>query len=156
MAPPGCGKKGCATSLVPVYPHASARDECYALAKDLLGGAARRAQRRALEDAADDPAHLLQREARPEAAPRAAAERQPRVRVGRVVAEEALRPEVPRTGIAVAAAVDHRDRRVDLHAVREHVAAELERLAAHDAADPPHPRGGAYRLLQHRRPNHPV
>ena len=76
-------------------------------------------------------------EARAQAAARAAAEGQPGVGVGRVVAEEALRAELARSGVAVAAAVDGGDRRVDLDADRDLVAAEPAGLAAHHAARRP-------------------
>src|SRR3954452_23868351 len=121
--------------LVGVYPDATAWDQGDSLPLHLLADGARGAQLGALQDAPDDDAHLLQREARAEAAPGAAAEGQPRVGVGRAVAEEALGPKLLRAGVAVGAAVDHRDRRVDLHAVGEHVVAERERLAADDAPD---------------------
>src|SRR3954454_15167709 len=83
-----------------------------ALAEDLVGIGPGGAQRRALQDAGNDDPHLLQREGGAEAAAGAAAEGQPCVGVGRVVAEEALRAEGRGIGVAVGAAVDHRDRRV--------------------------------------------
>src|SRR3954452_19435191 len=97
-------ENGCATSLVPVYPHAGARDQGDSLAEHLLAGGTGRPQLGALQDAAHDDPHLLQREARAQAAPGAAAEGQPRVGVGRAVAEEPFGAELLWVGVAVGAA----------------------------------------------------
>src|SRR5947209_6297363 len=95
-------------------------------------------ERASLEDARDYDAHLEQREARPDAAPRPAAERDPAVGVRRIVDEEALGPEATGLRIDVVARVHRHDRRVDLDPRRDRVAAELERLAPHHAADAGH------------------
>src|SRR3954452_17373842 len=129
------------------HPDALARHKRDAAPLDTVGLAAHAAELGALEHALDHDLHLELRERRAEAATRAAAERHPRVGVGRVLLEEALGAELARLRVAVAAAVDHADRRGDLGAWRPGVAAELERLAAHDAADARHDGTEAERLL---------
>ena len=77
----------------------------------------------------------------PDAAPDAAAERDPGVRAGRVVAEEALRAERERVGVEVGPAVQQVDRGRDVHAGGQVPAAEGHRRAA--AVAPPPARPGA-------------
>ena len=86
------------------HAHAALRREGDALAHALLGRrpAGRRSARS--QHAPDHHAHLEAGEARAQAAARAAAERQPGVGVGRVVAEEALGAELARVRVAVARA----------------------------------------------------
>ena len=108
-----------------------------------------RAQPGALEHARQHDPHLGQREARAQAAPGAAPERDPGVGVGSVVAEEALGPELLRLRVQVGAAVDRADRGVDLDAGRNLVAVERERLLAHHAPDAGDHRADAQRLLDH-------
>src|SRR3954452_24027372 len=131
------------------HPDALARHKRDAAPLDTVGLAAHGAELGALEHALDHDLHLEQREGRAEAAPRAAAERHPCVGVGRVLLEEALGAELAGLRVAVAAAVDHADRGVDLGAGRDRVATELERLAAHDAADAGNAGAKTQRLLHH-------
>ena len=106
-----------------------------------------RGQREARRDRREDLAHLERRERGAEAAARAAAERDERVRLRRAV-EEALGPERRRVLPQVGAAVRQVDARRDMDARRERPAADLERLqrlAADDRQHGPH----AQDLLDH-------
>ena len=92
-----------------------------------------------------------QREAGAQAAAGAAAERDPacRCRAGRRPRKRSG-AERAGVGVEVLAAVDQADRRVDLDPGRDLVAAEAERLAAHDAADAGDHRPDPQRLLDDR------
>src|SRR5205823_3103202 len=118
-----------------------------ALAQALLGPHRGGFEPRALEHPPDHDLHLERREACTEAAPGPASERDPRVRVGHVLADEPLGPEGVWLRIAVGPPVDRRDRRVDLDPRRNQIVAELERLAANDAPDTRNDGPQAERLL---------
>ena len=109
----------------------------------------RRPQRPALQHLREHDAHLHLRERRPEAAPHAAAERDPRVRRRRAV-EEALGPERERLGIAVRARVREPDRRRDVGARRQDVAVDAQ-LLGQPAPGERHDRPQAQRLRSRRR-----
>jgi hypothetical protein len=99
------------------------------------------------EDATDHDLHLELGEARSEAAARAAAERNPGHPLRRVGAEEALRPEGARLRIKIRVQVDSVDRRADLDAGLNRVAADLERPLAYESPNSGRDRSQAKRLL---------
>ncbi len=83
-----------------------------------LGAPRRRGELDAPQDLTDHDAHLGQGEGRTEAAPPAAAERDPDVRVG-PLPDEALRAELQRLGVEPRVAHHEVDRRVDEGARRQ-------------------------------------
>jgi hypothetical protein len=110
-----------------------------------LGGRLGRRDVQAADHRGEHALHLEDREARPQAAPHATAERDPRIRARRLL-EEALGPERPRLGIDVGTTVDEVDARHDRDTAREHPPPDLERLLE-PPDDDRHYRAQAKRLL---------
>ena len=119
------------------HARAAARRERDIAPRDALRRRGRRAQRPALEDLRQRDAHLHLREGGAEAAPHAAAERDPGVGRGRVV-EEALGPEGVGLRVAVGARVGEPDRGRHVRPGGQHVAVDTQLLAQAPARERDH------------------